>query len=82
MDESDGSREINDDMKNMLYVCGINWKWIFQRPQILALQLQENYNVTVMYPKKIIKFWKDQKESPNPKCSKPILQFPFQFHSV
>lgn len=78
MDESDGNREINDDMKNMLYVCGINWKWIFQRPQILALQLQENYNVTVMYPKKIIKFWKDQKESPNPKCSKPILQFPLQ----
>lgn len=78
MDESDGNREINDDMKNMLYVCGINWRWIFQRPQILALQLQEQYNVTVMYPKKIIKFWKDQKESPNPKCSKPILQFPLQ----
>ncbi len=32
---------------------GIEWKWIFQRPQILAEKLQEYYDVTVVCPKQI-----------------------------
>lgn len=29
----------------------IDWKWIFQRPQILSLMLEKDYSVTTIYPK-------------------------------
>ena len=30
---------------------GIEWNWIFQRPQIFAQELQKEYEVTVVCPK-------------------------------
>lgn len=33
----------------MLYLIEIDWDWIFQRPQILALQLNEYLNIDVLY---------------------------------
>ena len=39
--------------KRMLYVMGIDWKWIYQRPQILAKKLAQDYDVTVMFPRSI-----------------------------
>ena len=36
-------------MKKMLYMMHIDWDWIFQRPQILALELGKHFDVTVQY---------------------------------
>lgn len=33
---------------------GIDWNWIFQRPQILALELQKQYEVTVLCPRQFV----------------------------
>lgn len=65
-------------MKQILYISGINWNWIFQRPQILALELEKYYDVTVLYPKKIIKFWKGQKHTKKVKHSRIVIEFPLQ----
>lgn len=40
-------------MKKLLYLMGIDWYWIKQRPQILAELLSEDYEVTVVYLKEI-----------------------------
>lgn len=37
----------------MLYIMGIDWNWIRQRPQILAEYLSRDYDITVVYPVKI-----------------------------
>lgn len=37
--------------KKLLYLMIIDWKWIFQRPQILSLLLEKDYEVTVIFPK-------------------------------
>jgi len=34
---------------------GIDWEWIYQRPQIIAEYLQKDYDVTVIFPRH---FWK------------------------
>ena len=40
------------DMK-IMYLTHVNWFWIFQRPQILALFLEKDFDVTV-YSKKVL----------------------------
>lgn len=42
-------------MKKILYLMGIDWYWIKQRPQILAEILSKDYDVTVVYQKEIFK---------------------------
>ena len=37
----------------MLYIIGIDWNWIYQRPQIIAECLSRDYDVTVVYPVKV-----------------------------
>lgn len=39
--------------EKMLYIMGIDWNWIYQRPQILAEKLDRDYDVTVVFPRKI-----------------------------
>ncbi len=39
--------------KKMLYIMGIDWNWICQRPQILAEYLSKDYDMTVAYPVKV-----------------------------
>lgn len=39
--------------KKMLYIMGIDWNWICQRPQIIAEYLSKDYDITVVYPVKI-----------------------------
>ena len=65
-------------MKKILYICGINWRWIFQRPQILALELEKYFDITVLYPQKIIRLWRGQKYTRTAKQSKVFIEFPFQ----
>lgn len=39
--------------KKLLYIMGIDWNWIYQRPQIIAEYLCRDFDVTVVYPVKI-----------------------------
>ena len=39
--------------KKVLYIMGIDWNWIYQRPQIIAAYLSRDFDVTVAYPVKI-----------------------------
>lgn len=41
--------------KKMLYISHINWGWIYQRPQIIAESLSTEYDITVVYPKSVIR---------------------------
>lgn len=44
---------LTDTKKKMLYIMGIDWNWIYQRPQIIAEYLSKDYDVTVAYPVKV-----------------------------
>ena len=63
-------------MKKMLYIMGIEWNWIFQRPHILARQLQDMYEVTVVCPKQLIHPKHQNNEPPDRLIE--LLQIPFQ----
>lgn len=41
--------------KSMLYIMGIDWEWIYQRPQIIADKLAGDFSVTVLFPRSITK---------------------------
>ena len=51
--------------KKLLYIMGIDWDWIFQRPQIIEQHLEETYDVTVIFPRSILHFMK-----------KPLRKYP------
>ncbi|MCX4338283.1 MAG: hypothetical protein OSJ72_01435 [Lachnospiraceae bacterium] len=40
--------------KKMLYIMGVDWEWIYQRPHVIAEYLSRDYDVTVAYP---VKLW-------------------------
>ena len=40
--------------ERMLYIMGIDWQWIYQRPQIFAEKLAQDYQVTVLFPRSIM----------------------------
>lgn len=42
------------DKKRLLYIMGVDWDWIYQRPQILAEKLAQDYDVTVVFPRNIL----------------------------
>lgn len=46
----------NKSKKKLLYIMGIDWDWIFQRPQIIEQHLEESYDVTVIFPRSILKW--------------------------
>lgn len=39
--------------KKILYIMGIDWHWIYQRPQIIAEYLCRDFDVIVAYPVKV-----------------------------
>lgn len=43
--------------KRILYIMGVDWNWIFQRPQIIAQHLVEKCEVTVVFPRSILYFF-------------------------
>lgn len=66
--------------KTLLYFMGIDWNWIYQRPQIIAEYLSNDYEVTVAYP---VKIWgrhtsKDKKKENSTVHHRIIWTFPFQ----
>ena len=48
----------NRDKPRILYIMGIDWDWIFQRPQIIEQHLEKDNNVTVVFPRSILKLLK------------------------
>lgn len=62
-------------MKKMLYIMGVEWNWIFQRPQILAIKLQKYYDVTVVCPRQITNL---KKPKVNSLEIRELFQLPFQ----
>jgi len=47
--------------KKILYIMGIDWDWIYQRPQILAEELARDYDVTAVFPRSILQAGKKRK---------------------
>lgn len=41
------------DLKKMLYIMSVDWEWTFQRPQIMAEMLSDDYAITAMFPRSI-----------------------------
>ena len=41
--------------KKMLYIMGVDWEWIYQRPHVFAKQLAQDYDVTVLFPRSVLK---------------------------
>lgn len=39
--------------ERLLYIMGIDWQWIYQRPQIFAEKLARDYEVTVLFPRSV-----------------------------
>lgn len=52
MERRNGDMQTNQ-RKKILYIMGIDWNWIYQRPQIIAEYLCRDFDVTVVYPVKI-----------------------------
>lgn len=63
-------------MKKMLYIMGVEWNWIFQRPHVLALALEKEYEVTVVCPKQPIHA--KHQNNPQPERLLSLFQIPFQ----
>lgn len=59
----------------ILYLTHVNWFWIFQRPQILALFLEKDFDVTV-YSKRVLFKPLLSKNNRRPKKLKTIIQLP------
>lgn len=56
------------EKKKILYIMGVDWEWIYQRPQIFAEKLAMDYAVTVIFPRSILSRRHD-------KPSKPGMEF-------
>lgn len=63
-------------MKKMLYIMGVEWNWIFQRPQVLALKLEKDYELTAVCPKQLVHA--KHQNNKQPKILKQLVQIPFQ----
>lgn len=46
------------ERRKLFYIMGIDWNWIYQRPQIFAEKLASDYQVTVLFPRSVLK-WRD-----------------------
>lgn len=60
----------------MLYIMGIEWNWIFQRPQVLALELEKDYDLTVVATKQPVHA--KHQNNRQPKRLLELYQIPFQ----
>lgn len=66
--------------KKMLYIMGVDWDWIYQRPQVIAEYLSQDYEITVAFP---VKIW-DRHSIKNPRNERTEIHklklwvFPFQ----
>lgn len=54
-------KQVQDDKKKLLYIMGIDWEWLFQRPQVIEQYLEQKYDVTVIFPRSILYLFKRTK---------------------
>lgn len=67
------------EKRNIFYIMGIDWDWIYQRPQIFAEALADDYQVTVLFPRSILKWRKKEAFSLKKNIDFRVLwTFPFQ----
>lgn len=64
--------------KKLLYIMGIDWNWIFQRPQILALHLAESYQLSIVFPRSILNSCPKPDIRKKPKNSHILWTLPLQ----
>lgn len=57
----------------LLYLINCAWDWIFQRPQILALMLDKEYDCTII-EKKVVPWKPSTKLNPRPRKLKRVIQ--------
>lgn len=62
----------------LLYIMGIDWEWIFQRPQIIAMHLIEKYDTTVIFPKSILRRQTKSKRQKYPPNYRILWTLPLQ----
>ncbi len=60
-------------MKKILYLSNMDWKWIYQRHQVLALGLEREYDVKVVWGRTLIHRWKAQNNKKPKKYSQGIV---------
>lgn len=65
-------------MKKILYLMGIDWYWIKQRPQFLALELNKDYNVTVVYLSEVFKHISLRQEKDELSNCKRVAAIPYR----
>lgn len=68
---------IKSSGKKILYIMGIDWNWIYQRPQILAQHLAEDNDVTVVFPRSVLK-WRQKAKCAYPSNYNILWTLPFQ----
>lgn len=64
--------------KKILYLMGIDWYWIKQRPQMIAIELDKEYSVTVVYLSEIFNRANLRQEKDQPKRCKRVPALPFR----
>jgi len=65
--------------KKMLYIMGIDWMWIYQRPHILAEKLSQEYELTVIFPRSILRaYLKNKYENDNRFHKRILWTIPYQ----
>lgn len=65
----------------ILYLLHIDWNWIFQRPQILAKMLENEYDITIVN-KNVLFRKKIANKNIRPKKMINVLQFPKEYKIV
>lgn len=63
---------------NILYFSQINWNWIAQRPQYVALELDKHHDVTVLYPRFLVGEGELLSDTPRTRVCRAVPQIPFQ----
>ncbi len=69
-------------MKKILYLMGIDWYWIKQRPQIIAEMLDRDYDVTVAYYKEVGVKQPLRKNNDELEKSIPISAIPYRDKNI
>ncbi len=65
-------------MKKILYLMAVDWYWIKQRPQIIALELSKDYEVTVVYLSEVFQKLELRKEKDELPDSRRVPAIPFR----
>ena len=63
--------------KKLLYIMGIDWQWIYQRPQVIGRHLETEYDVMVIFPRSVFQCCMSDKAN-HPQKYGILWTLPFQ----